>query len=304
MATSIKEISKGRSDMFRVAPSDLHIREGWNARDFTTPAAKEHVKALTASIKENGVKTPIRVFFEDGKLWVTDGESRLRAVREAIKGGAQIETVPVINEERGSTEQDRLLTQIVGNSGKPFEPLEMANVFHRLLGLGLKETEIAKKVGRSRQHIIDMLALRSADPLVKEAIQSGEVSPTLALQVVKTTKGDKKKAADTITKAVKDAKASGKKKATAKNVKKVAPPAPKPVKPAKPAATEPAATPTAPTAPTPAAAEPAATPTALANKVAMIKAIFDRYDPTVLPGMSVEVTFAPDDWATLKNLIG
>lgn len=212
----IKQIAVGRSDVFRVAPEDIHIREGWNARDFSDPENAAHVELLAASIAEIGVKNPLRVYAEDGKLYLTDGESRLRAVRLAIERGAEIVSVPVITEDRYSNDADRLLTQIVGNSGKPFAALEKADVFYRLIGLGWTPADIARKAGVSKQHVTDMLALRSAPSAVTDAVKAGDVSPTLAMQTVK--KHGREAAGDVLASAVKSAKDRGKTRATPRDV--------------------------------------------------------------------------------------
>lgn len=211
----LKEIALGRSDVFRVAPDEIHIREGWNARDFNDPANAAHVEMLAESIAEIGVKKPLTVFIDDGKIWLTDGESRLRAIRLAISRGAEIKSVPVLPEERWSNEGDRLLTQIVGNSGKPFGSLEKAEVFHRLIGLGWSESDIAKKCGVSRVHVTDMLKLRAAPKEITDHVKAGDISPTLALQTIKR---DKTGATETVRKAVASARESGKDRATAKHV--------------------------------------------------------------------------------------
>lgn len=215
MAQGIKDLAKGRSDVFRLSPDDIHVRDGWNSRDFTQPDNIAHVQELAASIREVGVRKPLTVYVEAGKAYLTDGECRLRAIRQVIKDGAEIATVPVITEDRHSSEADRLFTQIVGNSGKNFSALEKADVYKRLIDFGWSETDIARKAGVSRQTVLDMLALRSAPAPIAAAVKSGDITPTLA---VKTIRREKDAAAETITEAVQRAKASGKKRATARDV--------------------------------------------------------------------------------------
>lgn len=217
--SGIQTLAAHRSDLLHIAPADVHIVEGWNARDFTDPANIEHVEALATSIAAVGVKKPLQVRWSDGKALLTDGESRLRAVRLAIERGAEIKTVPVINASKHDSDADHVLMMIVGNSGKNLTPLETANVFKRLVDFGWSETEIATKAGMSKQRVGDLLALRAAPAAITDKVRSGEVTATLAQQVIRDAKGDTAAAAETLTTAVTKAKAAGKTRATASDVK-------------------------------------------------------------------------------------
>lgn len=216
--SGIQSISSGRTDVYRIAPDKIHVRDGWNGRDFSDPANKEHVEQLARSIAEVGVKEPLKVTWEDGKAYLTNGECRLRAVRIAMKKGAEIKTVPVITEDRYSSEADHLLTQIVSNSGKGFTPTEMASVLTRLIAFGWTETELVAKTGYTKQRIRDFLELNAAPSQVKDMIKAGSVKATTAQKVIRANKGNAAQAIETLEKAIVAAKASGKTKATGKHV--------------------------------------------------------------------------------------
>lgn len=221
--TTIKEISQHRTDVFHVDPRELAVKDGWNARNFDDPDNKAHIEELASSIAAVGVRKPLDVFLEDGTFYISDGECRLRATMLAIERGAEIKTVPVINEKRSVSEAERLFNQIVGNSGKRFTAIEQAVVFKRLLDFGWDEKEIAAKVPCSTQHVRDLLQLQAAPAAIQQMVKSGEISPTLALTTVKKAKGDGKAATAKLKEAVRTAKASGKKKATAKHVNRAEP---------------------------------------------------------------------------------
>ena len=213
---SIKELAKGRSDLYRMDPADLQVKEGWNVRDAETLDLQE----LKDSIRELGVKQPITVQVEKGVPYVTDGHRRYAAVMELISEGVEIKTVPVQVEDRFSNPADHIASMIVRNSGKPLTAIEQARVFKRLFDYGLTETEIAQKVGKSRQWIVSMLELNAAPEELKKLVKTGKVTATLAQQTLAKEGGEK--AAETLTKAVKKAEAEGKSKATAKHVEKSA----------------------------------------------------------------------------------
>ena len=125
--------------------------------------------------------------------------------------------MPAKTAEKHSSEADRLLTQIVANSGKQLEPLEAADVFKRLVDFGWTEDQIAAKVGKTKNHVSDLLRLRAAPAAVTSLVRSGAVAATMAATTLRKAKGDGKKAAEVLKTAVKAAAKKGKTKATAKD---------------------------------------------------------------------------------------
>ena len=75
---SIKNLADGRSDLYRLAPSKLSVKEGFNSRvkDFD-PADADDI-ALAKSIAVHGIKQPLAVFVE-GAGAVGDEIERLAA---------------------------------------------------------------------------------------------------------------------------------------------------------------------------------------------------------------------------------
>jgi len=206
---SIKDIAKGRSDLYRVDPRDLKVKAGWNVRDEESLDLEE----LMTSIKEVGVKQPLTVQVENGQPYVTDGHRRYFATMKLIEQGVEIATVPVQTEDRYTNDADHVASMLVRNSGKPLTALEQARVFKRLMDYGLSQTEIAAKVGKSRQWIVNMLELNAAPEELKKLVKTGNVTATLAHKTLKQEGGEK--AAKTLKKAVE--KTGG--KVTEKNVK-------------------------------------------------------------------------------------
>lgn len=207
MAGGIKEIASGRSDLYRVDPRKLQVKDGWNVRDEESLDLDD----LMTSIKELGVKQPMTIQVENDVPYVTDGHRRYFAVMALIGQGVDIKTVPVQMEERYSNAADHIASMIVRNSGKPLTAIEQSRVFKRLVDYGLSETEIASKVGKSRQWVVNMLELNAAPEEVKALIKQGKVTATLAQQ--------ENFDVETLTSAVKKAESEGKTKATAKHVK-------------------------------------------------------------------------------------
>lgn len=212
---AIKDISKGRTDLYRLDPRDLRVKPDWNNRDFTTPENMEHVESLAISIAEIGVKKAIEVEWKDNTPFITDGECRYRATMLAIERGADIKTVPVVLGEKFANEADKLFVQIVGNSGKPFTQLEQAKVFKKLLDMGWLQNEIAARSGISNGRVSQILELLTLPEPVKAMVAKGEVSASMAMLTVKAEGNDK--ATAKLATAVTAAKAEGKTRAMPKH---------------------------------------------------------------------------------------
>lgn len=217
----IKDIAQGRSDLYRVSPYDLEIKPDWNSRDPNDPSNAEHIDSLAKSIAEVGVKQPLTIYAQDGKFYVEDGHCRLAACIRAINhyGASKEMTIPVRMGDKEAGEQDRVLSQIVRNSGKPLSPLEMGTVFKKLRDLGMSDTEIAKHATVSRVYVGMLIGLVDMPASITDLVRSGAVSATLAIETVKDCGGDAEKAAAMLQGAVETAKANGKERATAKHVK-------------------------------------------------------------------------------------
>lgn len=181
----LKSISEGSADLFKIDPRKLTIRKDWNARDFNDADNKQHVEDLALSIAEKGVITPIRVIWEDNKAYIVNGECRWRACMLLIHRGTDVKTVPVISDDRYANDADRLFTQFLENTGKPFSDLERARNFKRLLDLGWKQEDIAKRSGKTQGWVSQTLALLTAPVAVQKMITEKQVSPSLAMQVVR-----------------------------------------------------------------------------------------------------------------------
>jgi ParB family chromosome partitioning protein len=212
----IKQLATGRSDVYRLAPNDIHVKDGWNVREFNDPENSEHIEMLAASISQVGIRTPLRVYWQDGKAFVSDGHCRLAAVKLAMERGADIKNIPVITEDRHSNDADHVLTMLVGNSGKSLTSIESARVLKRLVDFGWSVSEIAAKTDRSTSWVSQLLELNAAPQPVLDMIAQHLVSASQASAVVRAQGGEK--ATTTLTAAVERAKSTGKKKATARDI--------------------------------------------------------------------------------------
>lgn len=213
----IKDIAIGRSDIFRLDPRDIRVREGWNLRNTETSEYKAGIVDLKNQIiAAGGVKEALTVQWEDGAPWLTNGHRRLAAVNLALSEGHEIPFVPVQTEGRNVSDVDCVLSQILRNSGVPFTPMENAAVFERLRNLGLTLVQIAEKVGLTEARVRQTIDLLTMPEPVKAHIDAGTVAPTTAAEVVK--KVGRERAGAVIDQGVKKAEEKGRKKVMRKDV--------------------------------------------------------------------------------------
>jgi ParB/RepB/Spo0J family partition protein len=215
--SGLASVSQGRSDIHKIDPRVILTRPGWNGRDFSDPENVEHIEKLARSIAKVGVKEPITCYWENGNAYLSDGECRLRAALLAISKGHDIKSIPVKAEDRYQNEADRIFSQVLRNSGKPFSPMEQAKVFKRLLDLGWEQTEISEKSGISISRVGQVLSLLCLPEPIRQMVSAGEVSASLAQKVTAEANTDKE-AVQTLQVGITAAKKQGKKRVTPKHL--------------------------------------------------------------------------------------
>jgi ParB family transcriptional regulator, chromosome partitioning protein len=141
----------------------------------------ETLKELAASIREVGILQPIVVRRAGQGYEVVTGERRLRAAKLA-----GLATVPVVL--RDSDDADLLREALIENIHREdLNPIELGEAFRQLLDeLGLKQEELADRVGVSRSHIANTirllaLPLEVQQLLTDEKLSAGHARALLAL---------------------------------------------------------------------------------------------------------------------------
>ncbi|MBD3281150.1 ParB/RepB/Spo0J family partition protein [Candidatus Uhrbacteria bacterium] len=132
----------------------------------------EGLEDLVASIKEHGVLQPLIVRKQgENDYELIAGERRLRASRLA-----GLDTVPAIVREAG--EQEKLELAIIENVQRSnLNPIEEARAYAQLKEeFGLTQDEVAKRVGKSRPQIANIIRLLDLEPEIQEALSHGKIS--------------------------------------------------------------------------------------------------------------------------------
>lgn len=217
----MRQFRQGSADIYMVSLDAIRVRPGFNAPRLADPDYPAAVREYADSMKVNGFfrHKPLKVCAAvDGYLYLSDGHTRWDAVQLANREGAGIEAVPVVNEERGTTEEDRLFGKYQDNNGRKLTPLGEAILFKDMLGRGISEETIARRLPCSITKVRNALTLLSAPTAIREAVQAGEVSATAARKLVKESGAG---AVGQLQAAKEVAKASGKKKVTPKTLEAV-----------------------------------------------------------------------------------
>ena len=141
-----------------------------NPRQPRTRFDDEAIGALAASIREVGILQPIVVRKAGAGYELIAGERRLRAARVA-----GLATVPVV--VRDTDDADTLREALIENIHREdLGPIELAEAFRQLLEeLGLKQEELAERVGVSRSHIANTIRLLQLPIDVQQLLTDGKL---------------------------------------------------------------------------------------------------------------------------------
>ena len=133
---------------------------------------KEKLEALAQSIKEHGLIQPILVKKqENGMYTIIAGERRWRASKLA-----GLSEVPCIEGEY--TEQEVMEIALIENlQREDLNPIEESEGYQKLIdAFGLKQEEVADRVGKSRSAVANSLRLNNLCTEIKKMVIDKELS--------------------------------------------------------------------------------------------------------------------------------
>ena len=129
------------------------------------------IDELAASVRDQGILQPLVVRHRGNGYELIAGERRLRA---AVKAG--LKAVPVIVRE--ANDNEALQLALVENlQREDLNPVEEARAFERLHEeFGLKQDEIADRVGKSRSTVANSVRLLALPQELQQEIARGRLS--------------------------------------------------------------------------------------------------------------------------------
>lgn len=233
MSTKIEVItqetmSEQVNKMFWINPRKVLFNNNDNIRSDGFDSL-ENLEELKQSILSNGVKMPIICHRIDPlknngyEYKLTHGYRRMNAVIQLINDDSALTIRVPANVTKPKSELDILLDHITYNSSKTLGDNELAIIIDKLENFGLTRNEISTKVGLSTARISQILsfkALVDTDNDIRQLVDSKLISNTEISQQLSQSK-DKTETKEVMKLAVEEAKKSGKKKVTKKDIKAV-----------------------------------------------------------------------------------
>jgi len=142
-----------------------------NPRQPRTHFSKESLHDLAESIKAQGVIEPILTRMRNGKYELVAGERRLRAAKLA-----GISAIPAIVKDF-TDEQSLELSLIENLMREDLNAMDEAEGYARLASeFGMTQENIAKRIGKDRSTIANIMRLNSLPKAIKDGLRKGDVS--------------------------------------------------------------------------------------------------------------------------------
>lgn len=190
-----------------VNPKEISIHK--NVPNSRKNITKNDIKDLLNSIKERGIKNPIRVFELDGEYFLVSGERRLRCSLEL-----KMKEVPCIVSEYGKSEEEIFenaeYDNIIENvQREDLNGFDLANAIQRLLDKGLNQKEISSKVGKSITWVSEVLRFNAASDDLKELVKKDEISLGEGMKIAKLDENLQGRAGKALSKAKEEAAKTG-----------------------------------------------------------------------------------------------
>lgn len=216
-----------RADAMKVRLQDIHEEPGFNLRDPEGVDADgipfaEGIAALADYMAGGGIVPPLEVRpREEGGVWLVDGHRRRRALL-LLESQGRLPKVPTKDDPSklecwvsvvafDGNDAQRTARILSSQSQSRLNPVELAEGYTRLAAFGLSAADIGRMVGKTRQHVEQMLVLAHAPMQAQQLVKQGHVSAAVAIQQTRQL-GDK--AGEALAQQVAQAKAEGKSRVT------------------------------------------------------------------------------------------
>ena len=128
---------------------------------------------LASSIKEHGILQPLLAFKKKGIYYLISGERRLRAAQLA----GLLEVPVLLRDVNDESSSELAIIENIQREG--LSPLEESEAYEQLINqFSLTQDIVAKKVGKSRSYVANLLRLKQLPKQVVNYIENGELSPS------------------------------------------------------------------------------------------------------------------------------
>jgi hypothetical protein len=140
--------------------------------------------SLRQSILAEGIKVPLHVYDD---MTVASGNRRLFNIGLAIHSGdwPTDRPIPYLVVPRPANQAEGVIRRLNENEARQFTATEQGRAFVKLRAAGLNNVQISARTPFSSMHIGNMLTLADAPTSVKDAVENGGMSATLAVEVLR-----------------------------------------------------------------------------------------------------------------------
>lgn len=185
--TDTTNVVLGTTKAFKLDPNQIQIVEGRNARiDYGDIEQLENEILATDCQLIRPLEVELSITKNSSTAFLVDGARRLTAIKNLINKGHNIPFVLATKAPSDLSEAQIQARTMIQNNGKPFTPMEEAEVVRRLVEeQGLSKEEAAKILGKSVSSVTDLLILLKADPDVLNAVKDGTLTKTEGVVIAK-----------------------------------------------------------------------------------------------------------------------
>ena len=143
---------------------------------------REPLDELAASIARHGVLQPIVVEpGEEGRYNLKIGSRRLAAAKMV-----GLESIPAIILDSPVEAEESIAMQLVENLHREgLDPIDEAEAYSALKEMGIKVSEIARRVGKERTYVSHSMRLLKLHPRVREAVRRHTIPRDQALSLLR-----------------------------------------------------------------------------------------------------------------------
>lgn len=161
---------------------DLSIEQIDVAEGIRHALEKEPLEELAASIAQHGILQPIVVEpGEEGRYQLQIGRRRLAAARIAGLG-----TVPALVFDSPLGPEESLAVRLVENLHREgLDPIDEAEAYAALREMGVKVSEIARRVGKERTYVSHAMRLLRLHPRIRSMVRQRTLGRDHALTLLR-----------------------------------------------------------------------------------------------------------------------
>lgn len=172
-----------KTDLFRVNPRRLLLREDWNLRDYKDPDVVDQIEAFADSYENGRYVPPLIVAMVNGQPAVVEGHLRTHGALLSITRGTDVPFVDCVPFRGNDNEQIEVMLRSA--DGLKLKPLAIADGYLRLHRRNYTNEQIAETMRKTPARVEQLLLLAQADHDVRELVRSGKVAADVAIEALR-----------------------------------------------------------------------------------------------------------------------